>query len=335
MTVNDFIRSRQGDWERLQRLITKHKGLARLSAAEVRELGTLYRAVASDLAQARRDYAGQKVTLFLNQLLTQAHGVIYQPDRSNLRDLLRYFTHTIPRAFRAAGFFILVAFLLFMIPAIMGFALAYQNPAVAEPLGLSSIRDTLANHSIWTDIPVEERPYASAFIMGNNIRVALLAFGGGVLLGVFSVYLLASNGLIIGATFGLAAHYGFGDTLLDFVFAHGMIELSIIFMSGGAGLRVGWGLINPGIRSRRDALNLAARQVVPLAVLSIPMLIIAGIIEGFISPGSDPFAVKVVVGLVSGGILYAYLLGAGHDTGATSSETQHTRTVRGPQPIKN
>ncbi len=323
MTVNDFIKLRQNDWERLQHLLARHKGPHRLTAAEVRELGTLYRAVTSDLAQARRDYEGQKVTLFLNQLLTQVHSVIYQSDRSNLRDLLHYFTHTIPQAFRATGIYTLFAFLMFMIPATIGFTLAYENPAVADPLGLTSVRDTLANHSIWTDIPVEERPYASAFIMGNNIRVALLAFGGGVLLGVFSVYLLASNGLIIGATFGLAVHYGFGGALLDFVFAHGVIELSIIFMSGGAGLRIGWGLINPGIRSRRDALNLAAQQAVPIAVLSIPMLIVAGTIEGFVSPASDPFAIKALVGVVSGGLMYVYLLSAGRAAEPAPTEKRH------------
>jgi uncharacterized membrane protein SpoIIM required for sporulation len=311
LTVNDFIKLRQQDWERLQVLIKRHKSPTRLTAAEVRELGMLYRATTSDLAQARRDYPQQKVTIFLNQLLTQVHSVIYQQDTSNFRDLLRYFTHIIPQTFRATGLFTLVAFLMFVVPAGAGFVVAYQNPDVARPLGLDQVRETLANHQIWTDIPIEERPYTSTFIMGNNIRVALLAFGGGVLFGVFSIYLLAFNGLHVGAVFGLAAHYGFGQVLLDFVFAHGVIELSIIFMAGGAGLRIGWGLINPGIRARRDALGIAARQAVPIAVFSIPALIIAGAIEGFISPTNHAFVLKTLVGLGTGGLMYSYLLLSG------------------------
>lgn len=311
MTVNDFIRLRQKDWERLEYLIKRHHSPRRLTAAEIRELGTLYRAVTSDLAQARRDYPQQTVSVFLNQLLTQVHSVIYKEDTSNFRDLLRYFTHTIPQTFRATGIFTLAAFLMFFVPALIAFIVAYQNPDVATPLGLDHIRDTLANHRIWTDIPIEERPYTSAFIMGNNIRVALLAFGGGALFGVFSIYLLTFNGVHLGAVFGLAAHYGFGQELLDFVFAHGVIELSIIFMAGGAGLRIGWGLISPGIRSRRDALVIAARQAVPIAVLAIPALIVAGAIEGFLSPTSQPFTLKVLVGLVTGMLMYSYLLLAG------------------------
>jgi uncharacterized membrane protein SpoIIM required for sporulation len=128
-----------------------------------------------------------------------------------------------------------------------------------------------------------------------------------------SVYLLASNGLHIGAVLGLAAHYGFGSALLNFVFAHGVIELSIIFMAGGAGLRIGWGLINPGIRSRRDALGIAARQAVPIAVFAIPALVVAGLIEGFISPADHPFMLKVLVGPFSGTLMYSYLLLAGRD----------------------
>ena len=308
MTVNDFIRLRQKDWERLESLIKRHKSPARLTAAEIRELGGLYRAVTSDLAQARRDYPQQKVIVFLNQLLTKVHSTIYKQDTSNFRDLLHYFTRTIPQTFRATGIFTLIAFVIFLIPAVAGFIVAYQNPDVATPLGLDSIRETLANHQIWTDIPIEERPYTSAFIMGNNIRVALLAFGGGVLFGVFSIYLLAFNGLHLGAVFGLAAHYGFGGELLDFVFAHGVIELSIIFMAGGAGLRIGWGLISPGIRSRRDALALAARQAVPIAVFAVPALIVTGAIEGFVSPANHPFLLKMLVGVFTGTLMYSYLL---------------------------
>jgi uncharacterized membrane protein SpoIIM required for sporulation len=318
LTVNDFIRLRQKDWERLETLIKCHNGPNRLTAAEIRELGTLYRAVTSDLAQARRDYPQQTVSVFLNQLLTQVHGTIYQQDTSNFRDLLRYFTHTIPQTFRASGIFTLAAFLMFVVPAVIGGIVAYENPDVATPLGLEYIRDTLANHQIWTDIPIDERPYTSAFIMGNNIRVALWAFGGGVLFGVFSIYLLAFNGVHIGAVFGLAAHYGFGQELLDFVFAHGVIELSIIFMAGGAGLRIGWGLINPGILSRRDALVIAARQAVPIAVLAIPALIVAGAIEGFLSPTNHPFSFKVVVGVGTGAMMYGYLLLAGRGQAQTA-----------------
>jgi uncharacterized membrane protein SpoIIM required for sporulation len=239
MNPNDFIRLREKDWQRLQFLLDRHRGRSRMNADEVRELGTLYRAVTSDLALARRDYANQKVAVFLNQLLTRAHSYIYQQETTDLKKVLRYFTHTLPLTFRQTWIFTFAAFLMFTIPAIAGFRLAYVNPEVATPLGLGEQREILASHDTWTDIPTNSRPFISAFIMSNNIRVAILAFGGGVSFGLFSVYVLAANGLQLGAVLGLAAHYDMGQALLGFVLAHGVIELSVIFIASGAGLQLG------------------------------------------------------------------------------------------------
>ncbi len=308
MTVNDFIRLRENDWDRLQALVQRHQGHAALSPAEIHELDRLYRAAISDLAQAQRDYPGQRVTAFLNQLLTQAHTLIYRREATDFFSIRRAITRTIPDAFQRTAAFTLVAVLLFFVPALVGFQLARHDPSVAGPLGLSSTRAALEDQAMWTDIPVEQRPYASAFIMTNNIRVALLAFGGGMALGLFSVYLLAMNGLILGAVFGLAVHYGLGGELLNFVFAHGVLELSVICIAGGAGLQLGWAIISPGRYARRDAVMLAAQRAAPLAVVGIVMLIVAGTIEGFLSPSDAPFAIKVLVGLTSGALFYAYLL---------------------------
>ncbi|MBN1283996.1 MAG: stage II sporulation protein M [Anaerolineae bacterium] len=284
----------------------KHKGRNTLSAAEARELGMLYRAVTSDLALARRDYPNQRVTLFLNQLLTRAHSFIYQQDVSDFRQLVRYFTHTIPQTFRQTGLFTLAAFLLFVAPGLAGYQIAFANPDIAEPLGLVEVQETLAEQDIWTDIPVNQRPYASAFIMSNNIRIAILAFGGGVTFGLFSLYILAMNGLHIGAVLGLAAHYGMGWPLFNFIIPHGVIELSVIFIAGGAGLQLGWALLNPGLYSRRDALGIAARHVLPLVVASVLLLIVAGLIEGFVSPSDAPPTARALVAVGSGMLLYGY-----------------------------
>lgn len=308
MNTNDFIKLREKDWQRLEALIGKRQGRSSLSAAEVRELGTLYRAATSDLALARRDYPGQRVTTYLNQLLTRTHSYIYQQETGDLRQLLGYFTHTLPVTFRQTWRFTLAAFLLFAVPALIAYGLTLTNPAIADIFGLADQRQTLSEHDTWTRIPVNERPYASAFIMSNNIRVALLAFGGGIAFGLFSVYMLAYNGLAFGGIMGLAAHYQMGQSLLSFVFAHGVIELSVIFIASGAGLQLGYALLNPGRYTRLDALGVAARRALILVLSAFPLLIIAGTIEGFLSPSDAPFMVHIGVGLVSGILLYSYLL---------------------------
>ncbi len=321
MQVNEFIQFRENDWRRLEQLVTRRPGRAPLSAREVHELGQLYRAVASDLALARRDYPDQPLIVFLNQLLTRTHSTIYQQDVSEFGQFVRYFTQRVPQIFRQTLPFIACAFVLFVIPAAIGFRFMLVSPEAASVLGLEQERQTLASQSTWTDIPVEQRPYASAFIMSNNIRIALLAFAGGTAFGIFTVYVLAMNGLMIGGVLGLAAHYGMADSLLTFIIGHGVIELSIIFIAGGAGLAVAWALLNPGAYRRRDALALQARRVVPLAVIAIPFLIVAGTIEGFISPSATPFWFHAAVGVGSGVVMYAYFSLAGRTPRGRSRST--------------
>jgi uncharacterized membrane protein SpoIIM required for sporulation len=121
------------------------------------------------------------------------------------------------------------------------------------------------------------------------------------------------NGLTIGAVMGLAAHYDMGQALLGFIIGHGVIELSVVFIAGGAGLQLGWALLNPGPYTRRDSLALAARRAVTLAVVSIPLLIMAGLIEGFISPSDLSFLARAGVGIGTGILLYGYLSVAGRN----------------------
>ena len=305
--INEFVRTRESDWQRLEKLIGRRPGRAALTAREVDELGTLYRAVISDLAQARRDFPGERVTLFLNQLLTRTHSFIYQRDTGDLGQLARYFTQRIPRTFRQTAAYTFAAFLLFIIPAVIGFRMAVADPAATDMLGLQNERATLQDQQTWTNIPIEQRPYASTLIMSNNIRVAIMAFAGGITFGIFTVYVLAMNGLTIGAVVGLAVHYGMGNSLIGFVLGHGVIELSVIFIAGGTGLQLAWALLNPGPYTRRDALTVTARRAIALVVAAIPLLICAGLIEGFLSPANLPFLVHAVVGLGTGILMYAYL----------------------------
>jgi uncharacterized membrane protein SpoIIM required for sporulation len=173
---------------------------------------------------------------------------------------------------------------------------------------------SIERKELWTNIPVAERPYASTFIMQNNIQVAFLAFGGGMLAGLYTVWTLVFNGLILGGLTGLTAHYGIGFDLWTFVIGHGVIELSVIGIAGGSGLMLGWAMLMPGLLRRRDALALAARRSVRLVIGCVPLLVIAGTIEGFISPSTAlPWPAHWAIGLGSGALLYAYLLLAGRE----------------------
>ncbi len=316
MQADQFYQSRQADWQTLTDLLDRAQSNgAQLSQDEINHLGRLYRAATSDLAVAQRDFPNQRVAAYLNQLVARAHAVIYRGEPLAIQRLARFVTQGFPQTFRETLPFTRVAALLFIIPAVAAGISTVWQPASAQwllPVEIQRLIPTIEQRELWTDIAVSERPYASSFIMRNNIQVAFLAFGGGMLAGLFTVWIMVFNGLILGGLTGLTAHYGVGFELWTFVIGHGVVELSVIMMAGGSGLMLGWAMLRPGLLRRRDALALAARKAVRLVIGCVPLLVFAGLIEGFISPAEGlPWPVKWGVGVGSGALLYGYLLVAG------------------------
>jgi uncharacterized membrane protein SpoIIM required for sporulation len=293
MLAEDFIAAKKPGWERLTTLLDRSRlgGLAALSAEELSELGRLYRSATSDLAVARRDFSSHRVTEYLNSLVARAHAAVYQGRAARRRGLLEFFAITFPRTFRATWPYTLAAFLMFLLPALASFSIAYRDPSAGAALmpGIEgAVQDIRDKHEWWKDINETGRSASASFIMTNNIRVAILAFAFGALLGLMTLYVLAQNGLMLGILAGSAQALGFATNLWGFVAAHGTIELSVIFICGGAGMQLGWSIVRPGLLTRRAALVLATRRAVYLLLGCIPLLVIAGTIEGFISPSNLP-----------------------------------------------
>lgn len=318
MNAEQFYNRRREEWQSLGDLLDKsEKQLKRLSPDEVATLSRLYRAAAADLALAQRDFPQHRVTQYLNQLVARAHAVIYQGEPLALNRIRRFVTAGFPRTYRHTFPFILAAALLFILPGVLTGLVTNWNPDASSwllPPQVQELIPLIEEQQLWTDIPVEERPYTSAFIMRNNIQVVFLAFAGGILAGLLTLYIMILNGLLIGGLTGLTAHYGVGFELWTFVIGHGVLELSVIFIGGGAGLMLGWAILQPGLLRRRDALAQAARTAVRLIIGSVPLLVLAGMIEGFISPNEAlPWPVKWAVGLGSGFLLYTYLFLSGRE----------------------
>ena len=313
MNVDEFVRTRQSTWQRLSDMLDglQRGRLSQLSVSELEELGRLYRAATSDLAIARRDYPDHRVAIYLNQLVGRAHHRVYRGEALELRRVTRFFLGGFPRLFRQTGGYTALAAALFLSAAAVGYILVYINPDLAEQLlpgQMQNLIPLIKRGEMWTDVPAQMRSITSSFIMTNNIQVAFLAFAGGVLCGLLSGYVLLFNGLILGVVGALCHRYGLALPLWSFVLPHGVIELSVIFIAGGSGLMLGHALLSPGLHRRRDALAQAAQKAVRLIIGSVPLLVIAGIIEGFVSPsGLHPWG-KIGVGLLAGAGLYGYLL---------------------------
>jgi uncharacterized membrane protein SpoIIM required for sporulation len=289
--------------------------LTSLSADDLEEMTRLYRLAASDLARARRDFPGDRVVSYLNKLVSTSYASVYSTSGFSWRDIARWYTSGFPRLFRDTAGYYLLAVLLFFGPALLSFLATMTYQPAASILLDSNTYQAVTSYAergeLWTEIPGVERSLAAATIMTNNIQVAIMAFAGGMLMGLLTVYVLVLNGIHLGAIFGIVTGYGLGFDLLAFVSSHGVIELSVICLSGGAGFMLADAIIRPGMLTRGEALRLASQRAVRLLLGGASLLVIAGLIEGFLSPSSVPDWVKFGMGVLTGVLLYSYWLLAG------------------------
>ena len=315
--LEQFVSERQGEWGKLEQLTGRAGSgqLRALNASDLEDMTRLYRLAASDLARARRDFPGDRVVSYLNRLVSQSYANVYSSAGFSWRDIGRWYAVGFPRLFReTVGYYLLAAFLLFG-TGMLSFLATLLYPETANTILDSNTYQSVLGYAqrgqLWTNIPGAESSYYSAAIMTNNIQVAIYAFAFGMTLGLGTVWVMVSNGLQLGAIFGIVTRYGLGDDLLAFVSAHGVIELSVICLAGGAGFMLADAILRPGLLTRGEALRLAANRAVRLLLGGASLLVVAGTLEGFLSPSGAPEWLKYGVGLLTGVLLYTYWLFAG------------------------
>jgi uncharacterized membrane protein SpoIIM required for sporulation len=318
MPIDKFINERKNVWQRLEELLQllDRMTMRKLHREEVKELGRIYRRTASDLAIARAESRDPRLVNYLNSLVIRAHGRIYRADAQGGQKIRKFFTHDFPQTFRRTLRYTVTCFAVFWIFAGIGFLGTRHDPEFSQFAGISPyFREVVVNHRThWWENLNDANQIGSTRIFTNNIRVTFAAFALGVVFGVGTFFVLAFNGAMFGALLALTYRAGFGDDLLfGFVISHGVIELTCIFIAGGAGLLIGTALLMPGNLSRADALKSRGLDAVRLIIGCIPLLVVAGIIEGFISPQPIPSGIKIGIGVITGITLYSYLFLAGRD----------------------
>ena len=317
MPADRFINQRKNAWQRLEELLNllDHSSLRRLRREEVRELGRIYRRTASDLAIARAESRDPRLINYLNSLVIRAHGRIYRAEAHGSRKILQYFTHDFPQTFRRTWRYTFVSFFVFFLFSVIGFAGTRYDTEFSELVGVEpAFRELVIETKThwWEDLNDENQVGASK-IMTNNIQVTYYTFAFGATFGLGTLFLLAYNGALISSVVALTYRAGFGNDLVTFMVAHGVIELSCIFIAGGAGLLIGTALIMPGNLTRADALKTRGMEAVRLMMGVSLLLVIAGLIEGFISPLPIDPRVKYSIAAITGVALYSYLLFVGHE----------------------
>ncbi|MBD0269058.1 MAG: stage II sporulation protein M [Cyanobacteria bacterium Co-bin8] len=322
MNIQRWMARREKSWRQLEQLLNQaeKKGIQSLTSEQIRHLASLYRSVSADLARAKSHNVGQSVLQDLQRLTSRSYSQIYQGSRRQewqaLSDFCRY---GFPEVVRQSWVYIALATLQFGLGGLLGWWYSWQDPAfMTLMLGASFVETVRETQELWTVSILGVEPVASSAIMINNIVVSLQAIIGGITMfmpeiplltppGGFTVYLLVVNGLMIGSVGALVAQANLAYDLWAFVFPHGALELPAIFFAGGAGLLLGRAILLPGQYRRRDALKVYGLQAAKLVYGIIPMLVIAGMIEGFFSPQLwIPNAVKYVVGTIIFVLLVQY-----------------------------
>ncbi len=315
MAIDRFIETHKTAWQRLEDLLKllDSSSLRRLNREEVRELGRIYRRTASDLAIARAESRDPRLINYLNSLVIRAHGRIYQADTGGGSRIKEFFVRDFPQTFRRTWRYTAVSFGVFALFSVIGFLGTKYDPEFSELVGVPpAFREgAIETKTHWWEDLNEANQVGASSIFTHNIQVTIYTFAFGALFGVGTLFYLAYNGAVIASVVSLTYNAGFGNDLVTFMVAHGVIELSCIFIAGGAGLLIGSALVMPGDLSRADALKSRGKDAVRLMMGVAVFLVIAGLIEGFISPVPIPAAIKFSIAGLTGVALYSYLLLAG------------------------
>jgi uncharacterized membrane protein SpoIIM required for sporulation len=306
MISSYWIETRQQQWDRLQDLLNQcgNRGISNLTRAELRELGLLYRQIAADLSILRQDPTGANYSRYLNQLLGRAHSIIYSGKKTSLLSIFRFFARQWPQVVWRHRTYLFFSTAVFVLCGMAGALLTIQNPDFAMKVLGPNMLDSIEKHEMWTHSIVSVKPLASSSIATNNLTVSFTTFALGVTAGIGTLWLIAFNGLLIGVVGAACGSHGMSYSLWSFVVGHGSLEIPAILIAGAAGLRLGTGLLFPGHLSRRESLRLAGTESVKLELGTIPLLLFAAVIEGFISPTDLPVELKFALGAT----LFAALL---------------------------
>ncbi|HTJ28069.1 MAG TPA: stage II sporulation protein M [Candidatus Limnocylindria bacterium] len=314
MRERRFVLARRARWDRLAVLVDRAagRGVRSLTPAEIDELALAYRAATSDLAIARTRGEDPLVLEHLNLLTARAHAVVYVATaRTGWSRIVRFVTQDFPAEVRRSWAPIAFCALVTVVSAMIAYGSVSSDPtnvhALLPEMATQPITRSLHDSNFGFD-----RAFSSseaAMIITNNVKVAAFAFAGGMTAGLLTAWVILENGVMLGGYGALFAHAGFGADFWATIAPHGVIELSAIQIAGGAGLILAGGYLRPGRARRRDALVLAARRAATLVMGVALMLVVAGTIEGFVSPQRISIPARETIGAITALGLLAYFLG--------------------------
>jgi uncharacterized membrane protein SpoIIM required for sporulation len=312
MDIDRFIARNQPAWERLE-VLSQHaagRKLRTLSGAEVEELVGLYQRASVHLAHARRAYREPGLLARLTMLVASAHAAIYGRRSRAGTSFLRFVSSSFPAAVWTCRRAILAAAVALLLPALaVGAWVANSDEALDLAIPEETQEALVASEfeDYYSSAPAAS---FSSMVTVNNIQVSVLSFALGFLL-LPGIAILAYNGINIGLAGGLFVAEGQAGTFFGLILPHGLLELTAVVVAAGAGLQMGWALLVPGDRTRATALAEEGRRAVLVVLGTVFAFVVAGLIEGFVTPAPVPTLLRVAVGVVVEAAFLLWVLGRG------------------------
>ena len=304
-----WLKSRGSQWQILeQTLNTTTPGT---EAGDARQVISGFRALLADMAMAKQQLPNSPITRYLESLFIRYHEVIHRPPRHFTNQMTELYCREIPGLMRSMHSALLFTLIAFALSIAAGWLLVYHFPELAALFASTEMINHVESGKLWTDGLLNIMPSSilSISIITNNITVSLFAFAMGALYGLGTLYVITLNGLMLGGIFAFTDRHQLSHDLFKFIVAHGVVELSVIVIAAAMGLRLGEALIRPGGRNRTEAFHAVTMTTGKIMLATVPFLVIAGLIEGFVSP--DPrfgLGDRLTIGGSTGAIFWSLML---------------------------
>jgi len=284
MRETKFIEQNKDKWLRFEQQMED-------DLRDPESLKDLFIEITDDLSYSRTFYPNRSVRVYLNSLAQRIFFTLYRGRTAPGRRLVSFWLDELPRVIYEARRDFLLAFLVFALACGIGMLSSAMEPQfIRSILGDAYVDQTIQNIESGDPMAIykdRDRLGMSVGITMNNIYVAILAFVLGILAGVGTIALLLRNGIMLGSfQYFFIERDLFWESFLT-VWLHGTLEISAIIIAGAAGITMGRGLAFPGTFTRMQAFQRSARRGLKILIGTVPIFILAGFIEGYLTRHTD------------------------------------------------
>ncbi len=277
-----FINSNAERWQNFENIIDNP-----LSLEKPDVIADLFIQITDDLSYSRAYFPQSRITQYLNSLASRTHQIIYRNKKEKTNQIVKFWLYDFPKIIFEKKKYIAFALIVFLVSIGIGIlSAAYDDTFVRLILGNRYLEMTLENIEDNDPMAVYKKVNQTEMFLGisiNNIFVSFYAFIFGIFLSIGTIYILFSNGIMIGSFLYLFYQHNLLKICILTIFIHGTLELFAITVAGAAGMLMGNSILFPETFSRTTSFKFAAQNGIKMTFGLIPIFIVAGFLEGFVT----------------------------------------------------